>query len=224
MINTIQVCSENEWTSLKSLSLVTNLITTPFGEAFDLSINNNNCVIFHGGSSKTKSAASCQYAIDTWKPNRHFVIGTAGGVANDIKELDIVIANQTALYDIIFRMGEPYEFIPVETIIQIDNSWFDFSKLPANTHEGFIASADQDVDFNTKLKLQTANVMAADWESGSIALICKINKVPCCIIRGITDIPIDSSEENLINQGDAFIKNTPKVMQKIFKEILFNII
>jgi len=224
MTYTIQVSSENEWLSLKSFFPNSKLSATPFGEAFTQNINNAECVFFHGGASKTSSAAACQFAIDKWHPIRHFIIGTAGGVAVHLKILDIVIANKTALYDIIYRMGEPYEFIPPEFIVNIDNSWFDFSKLPNNTLEGFIATADQDVDYDTRIKLQNENVLAADWESGAVALICQLNKIPCCIIRGISDIPMAASEDNSINQGFAYLENTPLVMKKIIEEILLKIL
>jgi len=224
MLFTIQVSSENEWMSLKSILPNSKLVTTPFGEAFTQIINNIECVFFHGGASKTRSAASCQFAIDKWSPQRHFIIGTAGGVAKALNILDIVIANKTALYDIIFRMGEPYEFVTKETIVTIDNSWLDFSKLPQNTHEGFIATADQDVDYATKIKLQDANVLAADWESGAVALTCHMNKIPCCVIRGISDIPENASTESSANQGTAYLENTPLVMKKIINEFLFEII
>ena len=224
MLYTIQVSSENEWSSLKSFLPVTKFVTTPFGEGFTQFINNIECVFFKGGTSKTISAASCQYAIDKWKPQRHFIIGTAGGVANYLEEFDVVIANKTALYDFIFRMGEPYEFIAKETIVNIDNSWIDFSKLPKGTYEGFVATADMDVDYDTRIKLQAVNVLAADWESGAVALTCHLNKIPCCIIRGISDIPENSSVESSSNQGAAYLENTPLVIKKIINLFLFRII
>jgi adenosylhomocysteine nucleosidase len=224
MLYTIQVSSEQEWSSLKTLLPVSEYLTTPFGEAFTQIINNTECVFFHGGTSKTRSAASCQYIISKWKPQRHFIIGTAGGVATDLNVMDIVIANKTAIYDHIIRMGESYEFMNKETLVNIDNSWIDFSKLPNNITEGFIATADQDIDHDTRLTLQAENVLAADWESGSVALICRINKIPCCVIRGISDIPENESTESLINQGTAYIENTPIVMETILKKYLYRII
>jgi nucleoside phosphorylase len=224
MIYTIQISSELEWSSLKSLIQISNFIPTPFGESFSYLINGKNCMFFHAGASKTKSSAACQFAINNWNPVRHFLIGTAGGVASYLKEGEIIIADKTGLYDYIFRMGEPYEFIPIETIVKIDNSWIDFTKLSKNILFGFIASADQDVDFETRVKLINENVIAADWESGSVSIICSINKIPCTIIRGITDIPYNSTDENRSNQGIAYFKNTPLVIEKIFTEILLKVL
>lgn len=224
MLYTIQVSSAQEWLSVAHLMTVNKVILTPFGEAFIHLINKTKCVFFQGGTSKTKSAASCQYAIDRWNPQRHFIIGTAGGVADHLIESDIIIANKTAIYDYVYCMGQPYEFIASETITKIDNSWIDFSKLPKGTYEGFIATADRDVDYGTKIKLQSSDVMAADWESGSVAIICQLNNVSCCIIRGITDIPEDSSAKSSNNQGIAYLKNTPLVIEKIINSILLKII
>ena len=167
MLYTIQVSAHNEWESVKSCLLPGKCRIAPFGETFNHRINDAECVFFQGGSSKTRSAASCQYAISRWKPDRHFIIGT---------------------------------------------------------QEGFIASADQDVDYETRIKQQSENVMVADWESGAISLICKCNFIPVCIIRGVTDIPGNSSKECASSQNKAYIKNTPLVTRKIYKKILEKII
>ena len=224
MTYTIQISADAEWQAVKSLFKMEELKNTPFGEAFCYKKNNINLWFFHGGTTKTRAAASCQYAIDTWKPDRHFLLGTAGGVDKNIKVNDIVIAEKTAQYDHIYRMGEPCEFISRDTIVDIDNSWIDISKLPGSVCLGFIATADQDVDHHIRQKLMRENVTAADWESGAVAMICLANNTPCTIIRGISDIPEDNADFQDDIQGKEYLKNTPKVMVKIIRKVLLEII
>ena len=121
-------------------------------------------------------------------------------------------------------MGEPYEFIAGDTVIEIDNPCIDLSLLPPGIIKGFIATADQDVDHKTRQKLMKENVTAADRESGAVAMICRANNTSCIIIRGITDIPSENPEPDTDAQGSDYLENTPVVMERILKEILFKLI
>ena len=223
MTCTIQISADIEWQAVKSFFQIEELKNTPFGEVFCHKKNNINLWFFHGGTTKTRAAASCQYAIDTWKPGRHFLLGTAGGVEQNIKVHDIVIAEKTAIYDHIYRMGEPYEFMAGDTVIDIDNSWIEISLLPPDIIKGFIATADQDVDHKTRQKLKKENVTAADWESGAVAMICQANNTPCTIIRGITDIPLEYTDTDTDAQGSDYLENTPVVMERILMDVLLKL-
>ena len=218
----IQVCSKAEWSSLKALlkDIEYQIDKHPFGEFIRLKFYDRECIFYHSGATKTKSSAACQFAIDNWKPKMIFVLGTCGGVNQKLNVLDVIIANKTVQYDCIDRMGnEPYVFYEELTTI-IDNSWIHFNELNGQVYEGIIATADQDINYEVLNMLRKENVLCADWESGAIAYICKLNKVKNCIVRGITDIPTENIEESASNQGNDYRENTPKVMKKLIEDIL----
>ena len=62
----IQICSELEWESAKSILKIkrNDLQHYPFGEYFVRSLGQHECICFHSGATKTKAAAACQFAID----------------------------------------------------------------------------------------------------------------------------------------------------------------
>lgn len=218
----IQVCSRREWRSLKELFIGTDyeINTYPFGEFILHKINDKECIFYHSGATKTRSSAACQYAIDNWKAEIIIVLGTCGGVDSRLKTLDVVIADKTAQYDCIDRMGnEPYIFYE-EFITSMDNSWINFSAFKEKVWQGTIATADQDINYEVLKMLRKEEVLCADWESGAIAYICKLNGVRCCIVRGITDIPIEEAEKSANAQGADYKENTPKVMKKLVEGIL----
>ena len=216
----IQICADNEWDAVKQIfSKIQHQKGFERGYEYIIHLCNGiHCVYFYSGASKTYAAAGCQFAIQRWNPNMLFVAGTAGGVGTELNELDLVIANQTVQYDCISRMGDEIQLFYKDFIVDIDNSWIIWDELPEKIHEGLIATADQDVEYALRNKLQNHGVMAADWESGAIAPVCRKNQVPCCIIRGITDIPVEPDGDT--DQGNAFRKNTPVVMQKLILNIL----
>ena len=218
----IQVCSKEEWSSLKRLfkDREFQINKYPFGEFIRLNFCDRECVFYLGGETKTRSSASCQFAIDNWQPKMIFVLGTCGGVDKGLNLLDVIIANKTVQYDCIDRMGtKSYVFYePLTTII--DNSWINFNELNGRVYEGIIATADQDINYEVLHMLRNENILCADWESGAIAYICNLNKVKNCIVRGITDIPTENIEESANNQGIDYKRNTPKVMKKLIKDVL----
>ncbi len=218
----IQVCSSQEWKAFKEIMDFneSEYNVYPFGEYVITKINNEESIFYYSGETKTRSAAACQYAIDKWNPKIIIVLGTAGGVGKDIKTLDLIIANQTVQYDCITRMGNQCQIFYELFTTEIDNSWIEFNRFPEKLIEGIIATGDQNINYQVLKELEKENVLAADWESGSIAHICSLNQVKCCIIRGVSDKPDDEKFESEIKQGEDYRKNTPIIMQKLLKIIL----
>jgi nucleoside phosphorylase len=214
----VQICSELEWQAVKDILNPQNEDTNnyPYGEYFGQAIGHKQIIIFNSGDTKTKSAAACQYAIDHWNPKIIIVLGTCGGVDERLKLLDVVSADKTAQYDCIIRMaGENNYFYPTFDV-DIDNIWIDYSLFPEKIHSGLIATADQDIDYAKRKELIKHNVLAADWESGAISYVCKMNKIKCCIIRGVTDVPTGNDKK----QGTDYKYNTPLIMKKLINDIL----
>lgn len=218
----IQICSNSEWRSLKDILINKEhqISQYPFGEFIEIKLYDEECIFYHSGATKTRSSAACQFAIDNWQPKMIIVLGTCGGVDKKLNVLDIIIANKTVQYDCIDRMGkEPYVFYePLTTII--DNSWIHLNEFHGNVYEGMIATADQDINYEVLKMLRKEEVLCADWESGAIAYICRLNKVRNCIVRGVTDIPTENADESAISQGTDYRQNTPRVMKKLIEDIL----
>jgi len=218
----VHICSKAEWNSIKQILDIEQekINRYPLGEYFQQKLHDTNCIFYHSGATKTRAAAACQYAIDNWKPEIIFVLGTCGGVAHHLKIFDIVIANKTVQYDCIDRMSGDHSMFYEPMTTELDNSWIDFDRLEEKFFQGIIATADQDINYQTLQLLRKADVLCADWESGAIAHICASNKVKCCIVRGITDIPRDDGENSILDQGQDYHKNTPLVMKKIIDTML----
>jgi nucleoside phosphorylase len=199
----IQICSKREWRALKDiLNINEDLIgCTPYGEYIYKSIVGKECTFYHSGATKTKSSGACQYAIDKWNPQFIFVLGTCGGVSEKLNLLDIVITNKTVQYDCINRMEDKSPIFYEVLTEDIDN-------------------ADQDLGKEQIDKLRSENVLCADWESGAISHICKLNKIKCCILRGITDIPRKNDINSDKSQGIDYRINTPLIMEKLINTLL----
>ncbi len=175
----IQICAELEWKCTKSVLKIKKdrLFSQPFGEYFKHPMGRNVAVFFESGATKTRSSAACQYGIDTWNPDVLLNLGSCGGVASNIRKGDIILAKRTYQYDVFQGFGKPSLRFRQGLITNLETSWADFRKGRQKIRIGTIASADQDLDHGNRTLLQKKGVMAADWESASIAAVCRINKV-----------------------------------------------
>jgi len=208
----VQICSEDEWKHTKSLLRVkkNELRQDPLMEWFVRSLRKEQYIWYWSGATKTRAAAACQKAIDKWRPGVIFNLGTCGGVSKGIQKLDVILANKTFQYDVTQRFGKPSARFLRSLMTKLDISWVDLDMVSERLRIGTIASADQDLWEQSRRQLQKKGILAADWESASIAKVCELNKTQCLILRGVTDIPDDT-------QASDFQNNTPKVMESLFR-------
>lgn len=214
----IHINSNEEWNSTKNLMKSVEIKTFPYGEYFETHINGTSCIYYHSGATKTLSAGACQYAIDKWSPEIVFVLGTCGGVSEDIQPLDVILAEQTAQYDVIPMKKRESIF---HEIIEFDNTWINLDDFPYKLIKGFLATADKSVTAENFHSLREAGAKAADWETASIAKICSLNRVQCCVVRGVSDV---TSEKDVIIQHEDYKRNTAIIMEKLIISYLPSLI
>jgi adenosylhomocysteine nucleosidase len=216
----VQICSKQEWKAFKNiLSIEANeLIVFPYGEYAERRINNVNCIFFNSGPTVTKASGAAQYAIDNWQPSTLIVLGTCGGIGADLVVLDVVIANKTVYYNCFGNDVYLNNLVYEPLTIEIDNSWINWKDLPSFVHEGTIATNDHYENFKATELIKKQNILCVEMESAAIAYVCSVNKIKCCIARGITDFPLKICDESLINK--EYRENTPKTMKTLLETIL----
>jgi len=213
----IQICSRSEWKAIRQLlaPAAEGVGESPYGEYFPWTVGERTCVLFNSRRTKTRAAGACQYAIDRWRVDPVIVLGTCGGVAERLRPLDLVFATRTVQWDAVDRMNVVTQpFLP-EAIVSADLSWLSLDDLGEPVHRGIVASGDQDTTFETAEYLRKHEVLAADWESASIALVCSLNRVRWAVLRGVTDVPHAAGEDDARRQGRDYYANAPVVMEKL---------
>ncbi|MCK5072393.1 MAG: 5'-methylthioadenosine/S-adenosylhomocysteine nucleosidase [Bacteriovoracaceae bacterium] len=213
----IQICSGQEWRSIKKITAVdqNDVSSDSLGEFFEHKIGNNNYIFFHSGPTKTRAAAACQHAIDKWKPSLIINIGTCGGVSLNLEILDIILADKTIQYDCLDFIDMTDEKYYPPTITNIDNSWVHLESISKTLKRGIIGTGDQDLTYEKALELREDNFLAVDWESGAISLVCSINKIKCLILRGVSDIPKSEDHSDREQQANDYKNNTLTVMKSL---------
>lgn len=209
----IQICSLEEWEATKRLMNRTEVLTYPYGEYFPTKVEKENCVFYFSGETKTLAAGACQYALDHWSPKMVIVLGTCGGINEHLKPLDVIIAEQTAQYDVIPMKKRESIY---HEILTIDNSWINFEEFPYPLSRGFFATADQSVTSNNHHTLKKQGATVADWETAAIVKVCSINRVKCCVVRSVSDLAHNGESDVNLQYAD-YLRNTSIIMDKLIR-------
>jgi adenosylhomocysteine nucleosidase len=190
---------------------------SPFSSWFELYLNGNHAVFFHGGWGKVSAAAAAQYAIDRWRPDLLVNLGTCGGFSGCIQPDEIVLAEETLIYDIYERMGSAQEALDFYTT-RIDLSYLK-EPLPLAIRRARLISADRDIDpAEVAFLREQFHACAADWESGAIAWVAARNGLRCLILRGVSDL-VDEKGGEAYGNFELFRRRTREVMYKLLASL-----
>lgn len=216
----IHINSTLEWVSMMVLCQPKSSENSPYGPYFFHQFDcwKEPAVVYYSGFSKTKAAGAAQYMISRFNLEQIVVAGTSGGVAKHLEPLDVVVANETVIYDCIDRLELETALFPEHFKTAVDLSWLKTENLPEKSYIGRVATADQDIDYSVRALLEPEEVLVADWESGAIAMICQLNQIPVTIFRGVSDLPTDGLSQE--EQAEQYKTNTPKLMKRIVEQYL----
>ena len=214
----VLISANSEWRALKEILAGRELQinSTPYGESFDLQLENFQLVFLHGGWGKISAAATAQYAIDHFRPDLLVNLGTCGGLDGRISSGDILLVERTIVYDIIEQMGDPQAALEHYST-ELDLSWLAGFPLPADVRRGLLVSADRDIlSEDVAMLIERYQAPAGDWESGAIAWVAARNGVRCLILRGVTDIVSPNGGEAYGNI-DLFHQRTTSTMARLLE-------
>jgi adenosylhomocysteine nucleosidase len=214
----IVVVSANiEWLAVRQIFPSVRVENSPFGEYFQfpselLSIN-HKIIVFHGGWGKIAAAASTQYVIDRWRPKLLINLGTCGGIEGKIERGAIILADRTIVYDIYEQMGDSEGHI-LHYTTELDLSWLR-KPYPEKVQRTLLVSGDRDLNPDEIKYLNSKyGAVAGDWESGAIAHTAKRNRVPCLILRGVSDLVSESGGE-AYEDADLFKESAKSIMGQL---------
>ena len=212
----VLVSAKAEWKTVLAYYRDPTVHTSPFGSYFHTALAGKQAVILHGGWGKVSASASTQYGIDTWHPRLIINIGTCGGFEGMTRVGEILLVDETLIYDIYERMEDP------ELALNYYKTMIDLSYLsepfPQKVRIGRLVSADQDIDPDLVFKLQGEyNAIAADWESGAIAWTAQRNLTKILILRGVSDL-VNSLEGEIYKSGE-FTSRAEEIMIPLLKAL-----
>lgn len=182
-------------------------------EVFSGKINEHKVIVSKSGVGKVNAAITTQYIIDTFAPDYIINTGVAGGIADDLKIGDIVIATSLVQHDFDasalgypigyicdgIKSDKPTYFYGDAKLINMYENALKETELDVNIHKGVIASGDTFISSNTKKQeiKEMFNATAAEMEGAAIAQTADKNDIPFMVVRAISDLANNSASESL---------------------------
>ncbi len=211
-----------EWQAAKAYYHDFQIQMTPYGEYFEFRQGEQLRIYLHGGWGKISAAASAQYGIQRWNPDLVINIGTCGGFEGRITRGTILLVERTCVYDILEQMGDADQALDFYSV-NIDLNWLK-TPYPQPVLKGLLLSADRDIVLNEiPWLVDKFDGVAADWESGAIAWVCKQNEVRTLILRGVSDI-VGVNGSEAYGSMDFFHQSSQNIVAGILKYLDFWIV
>jgi adenosylhomocysteine nucleosidase len=215
----VLVSATGEWDAIVSILQPSSLQQSLPGAHFQTELAGRPCLFFHSGWGKIATAASTQYVIDHYHPELILNIGTCGGFSGFSEVGEILLVQETLIYDIVERMDNPVAALN-HYRTKNDISWIT-DLLPAGTRKARIISADQDIDYASfDLLTTTHQADAADWETGAFAWVAALSHIPWLALRGVSDVVTPQGSET-DNGVDLWRSRLDQLMRKILADLPF---
>lgn len=191
-------------------------------------INDTEVVVAQAGVGKVNAALTAQTMILEFNVNVVINIGVAGGIAENLKIGDIVVADRVCEHDMdTTPLGDPAGFIT-----GIDRVYMDCDKkvselimectreLGYNSMYGTIASGDIFVSTDSE-RNKIRDVFggaAAEMEGAAIGHVCTMNNVPFAVLRAMSDCANDESKVDFPTFAEKAAENSIEIIKLFLKK------
>jgi len=207
----VVVSANAEWEAIKPLFSQAEIQQYLYGESFQAAIRGTVVRFFHTGWGKTASAAALQHILDIHKPDLVINLGTCGGFKGVVERGDVILIERTFIYDIVEMMDTAD--VTDYYVSVLDLSWL-AEPYPYPVRRGLVASADSDLLPNKIPLLRSKGVIAADWESASLAWVAHKNNARLLILRAVSDIVSEEGGE-VYDQIEVFNERAKEIMKQL---------
>lgn len=209
------ISANAEWQVVKSLFPEAKIEDTPYGESFEVAIEQWSPTFFHGGWGKISAAATTQFVIDHYHPDLLVNLGTCGGFQGRIEQGIVILVERTIIYDILEQMTNAAEAVNHYST-KLDLNWLP-RITPTPVSRGLLVSADRDILADDIAGLvEKYDAVAADWESGAIAWVADKNKQRLLILRGVSDL-VGREGGEVYGDYELFIDRTKEIMRRLLE-------
>ncbi len=185
----------------------------------------HDVMVMQCGIGKVNAAMGTLMLVNHFDPDFVINSGVAGGADSSVSVMDVVAGARVAYHDV--WCGPENELGQVQGLpLYFEGSQRLLDLVPEHegTHKGLICSGDQFIDTMeavNRIKGNFPDALAVDMESGAIAQVCHMNKVPFLALRVISDSP-GASHDNTKQYLD-FWTDAPRESFMIVKDIINNL-
>lgn len=188
-------------------------------------VGRHDVMVMQCGIGKVNAAMGTLTLVNSFLPDYVINSGVAGGADQSVAVMDVVAGARVAYHDV--WCGPESEIGRVQGLpLYFEGSKHLLDLIPARDgiHTGLICSGDQFIDTMeqvNRIKGNFPEALAVDMESGAIAQVCHLSKVPFLALRVISDSP-GASHDNTRQYLD-FWNDAPQETFMLLKELINNL-
>ena len=185
-------------------------------------VGRHDVIAMQCGIGKVNAAIGTLTLVNSFLPDFVINSGVAGGADQSISVMDVVAGARVAYHDV--WCGPESELGQVQGLplyFEGARRLLDLVPNREGIHKGLICSGDQFIDTLdavSRIKGNFPDALAVDMESGAIAQVCHLNKVPFLALRVISDSP-GASHDNTRQYLD-FWADAPQETFNLVKDII----
>ena len=185
-------------------------------------VGRHDVIAMQCGIGKVNAAIGTLTLVNSFLPEFVINSGVAGGADQSISVMDVVAGARVAYHDV--WCGPESELGQVQGLplyFEGAKRLLDLVPDREGIHKGLICSGDQFIDTLdavNRIKGSFPEALAVDMESGAIAQVCHLNKVPFLALRVISDSP-GASHDNTRQYLD-FWTDAPQETFNLVKDII----
>ncbi len=182
----------------------------------------HDVMVMQCGIGKGNAAMGTLMLVNHFAPNYVINSGVAGGADLSVNVMDVVAGARVAYHDV--WCGPESELGQVQGLplyFEGAKRLLDLVPDRDDIHKGLICSGDQFIDKKedvNRIKGNFPEALAVDMESGAIAQVCYLSKVPFLALRVISDSP-GASHDNTKQYLD-FWSDAPQESFALLKDII----
>ncbi len=188
-------------------------------------VGRHDVMVMQCGIGKVNAAMGSLTLVNSFLPDYVINSGVAGGADKTVAVMDVVAGARVAYHDV--WCGPESELGRVQGLpLYFEGSERLLGLVPdrADIHKGLICSGDQFIDKMEdveRIKGYFPDALAVDMESGAIAQVCHLSKVPFLALRVISDSP-GASHDNTRQYLD-FWNDAPQETFMLLNDIIKNL-
>ena len=185
-------------------------------------VGRHDVIAMQCGIGKVNAAMGTLTLVNSFLPDFVINSGVAGGADPTVNVMDVVAGARVSYHDV--WCGPESELGQVQGLpLYFEGAQRLLNLVPdrEGIHKGLICSGDQFIDTLdavNRIKGNFPDALAVDMESGAIAQVCYLNKVPFLALRVISDSP-GASHDNTRQYLD-FWTDAPQETFNIVKDII----
>lgn len=185
-------------------------------------VGRHDVIAMQCGIGKVNAAMGTLTLVNSFLPDFVINSGVAGGADPTVNVMDVVAGARVSYHDV--WCGPESELGQVQGLpLYFEGALRLLNLVPdrEGIHKGLICSGDQFIDTLdavNRIKGNFPDALAVDMESGAIAQVCYLNKVPFLALRVISDSP-GASHDNTRQYLD-FWTDAPQETFNIVKDII----